>query len=113
MNRIHGKKLLVWALGAGTVLALGALLYVYPSKRVTPAWAAMRIVIIDPDPDDQADAKLKTRRNGDGSLRVKFEADVFDVQAGHPYVLRLTAEDLQTGERVEATTPPLVAQPPR
>jgi len=113
MNRIRGKKLLVWALGAGTVLALGALLYVYPSRRVTPAWAAMRITITDPAPDDQADTKWKTRNNGDGTLRAKLEADVFEIQEGRQYLLRVTILDLSTGQEFEATTLPLTAQPPR
>lgn len=74
---------------------------------------AMRITIVDPDSDDQMDAKWKSRNNGDGNLRSTVEAEVLEVQEGRQYLLRVTVLDLATGQETTVETPPLIVQPPR
>ena len=113
MNRIRGERLLAWVLGAGTVLALAAVLYVFPSKRVPEAWAPINVTVTDPDADDQFEGIWKTRANTDGKIRGKVEADVLDLVPGKQYTIQVIVIEFESGARSEATTPKLTAQPPR
>jgi hypothetical protein len=106
-------RLRVWiAAGAIVIVAVGVFLIHDRTLRVYASPAA-RIVLTDPDEDDVADFKLKTRNNGDGTIRAKIEFDLMEVTEGREYVIRIEVIEVGGDPVTPLETPPLRAQPPR
>ena len=107
------KRLVVWTV-AGAILFVAALAFLMNDRSQRAyAIASTRIVLTDPDEDDVADLIIKTRRNGDGSLRSKLEVEIQGVTEGKQYVLEIEIIELGGDPIDPIMTPPLTAQPPR
>lgn len=111
------RRAAVWV-GASAILGVAALAFLLddPARQghagmFGPAW----IKLVDPDEDDVAEHKLKTRLNGDGSVRAVIEFELQDVTPGLQYEIRVEVTEVGEGAApIEPLRiPPLEAQPGR
>jgi len=107
------KSVAVWA-GAAAILGAAALaLLIHDPAQRAHALAPARIILTDPDEDDVVETQIKTRNNGDGTLRAKVEFDIQDVTEGLEYIIRIEVIEVGGAPIAPLVTPPLRALPPR